>query len=170
VKVSSYGTNRSGILRHDHYPGSTRGLEDLGVGGPLRLKVTDRHALQGQGRPHPCGQRGREPDEELHRVSAWHMRSSLMLIERPIRGEPDRAGFARELGSSAGDSGGAVLFPRFWQSQGGWVRLSTESRPLLRMRRFVAAAAERRGGHGRSEATDAAARRKDAKGTTQGPR
>jgi hypothetical protein len=88
------------------------------------------------------------------------MRSSLILIERHSREKPDRAGLALSFGPWAGDGGGAVLFSRFWQSQGGGVRLSTESRRLLRMRRFVAAAAERRGE--RAEAKDAAARRKDA--------
>jgi hypothetical protein len=77
--------------------------------------------------------RSKRPRKRCTESLALQMRSSLILIERPSREKPDRAGLALSFGPWAGDGGGAVLFSRFWQSQGGGVRLSTESRRLLRM-------------------------------------
>jgi hypothetical protein len=105
-------------------PGKRRRLAENVCRSLPRLagRCGGQRARKGQGLPVGRG-RGRQravafqaPEKALHRVTASQMRSSLILIERPSREEPDR-GLALSFGPLAGDSGAAVLFSRFWQSQ-----------------------------------------------------
>jgi hypothetical protein len=92
------------------------------------------------------GGSGPWPDKELHWATASQMRPCLILIERPSREEPDRAGLALSFGPLAGDGGAPMsgtvpghrqrLGPRLLICGGGW---PTTRRTAIGAQTFVAA-------------------------------